>query len=422
MNHNHIIYDNKVIANEIEDQFNSHLDLMQFCTVDDSLVGVAGDIKEIRRYRATDGTEQLEMGEGNSENIEIRYAEEQYRILLLQNRFPYYDEEQMRDPMTVPVGVNHMATDMFNSSQKRMMNEFSKATLNLKASAFNFAAFVDAVALLDLPEDDGEREGIEIFAFVNAKQVAELRKALADDLKYVEAFARKGYIGTVAGVNLYTKKDAPEKYIVIATRKAVTYFVKKGTEVEQERDGNVRLNKIYSRKYFLPALTDETQVVRLIKGADKSGAGIATTSLWNGVVGSAYKGAQNFTGDGSETDFVLTDKPAKANITSVKVDGVAKTIDTDFTYDESTGTITFGTAPANTKVVAVEYKYALALTGSATVKCGIERGNLPAGISLSNAGVFSGTPTAAGEYVFSVIAENDYGVASKEFKLVVAAE
>ena len=38
----HKIYDNFYLSNEIEDQFNSHLDLQQFCTVDNSLVGTAG--------------------------------------------------------------------------------------------------------------------------------------------------------------------------------------------------------------------------------------------------------------------------------------------------------------------------------------------------------------------------------------------
>ena len=355
LNHNHVIYDNFVLENEIEDQFNSHLDLLRFVTVDRSLVGVAGDIKKIRRYRATDATEQLEMGAGNSKNIEVRYADEQYRILLLQNRFPYYDEEQMRDPNTVPVGVNHMATDMFNSSQKRVMNEFCKGTLKVNTTNYDFNAFVDAVALLDLPEDEAEKNKIEIFGFVNAAQTAELRKQLKDDLKYVEAFVRHGYIGTVGGVNLYTKKDAPVNYIVIGTRKAVTYFVKKGTEVEQDRDKNVRLNTIYSRKYFLPALTDETQTVRIIKGASNNGAGITTTSLAAGTVGTTYSAT-------------------------------------------------------------------LTTTGTGTVKCAIERGELPAGIVMSEAGAFSGTPTAAGEYVFTVIADNGYGVASKEFTITVAAE
>ena len=41
----HKIYDNFVLANEIEDQYNSHLDLVRFCTVDNSLTGVPGMTK-----------------------------------------------------------------------------------------------------------------------------------------------------------------------------------------------------------------------------------------------------------------------------------------------------------------------------------------------------------------------------------------
>ena len=34
-------YDNFFLSNEIEDQYQSHLDLQQFCTVDNNLTGVA---------------------------------------------------------------------------------------------------------------------------------------------------------------------------------------------------------------------------------------------------------------------------------------------------------------------------------------------------------------------------------------------
>lgn len=272
LNHNHVIFDNEVLANEIEDQFNSHLDLMRFCTVDRSLEGTAGMRKTIHRYHATDGTQILKMGEGNDKNIEVSFTDEEYRILLAQNRFPYYDEEQMTDPMTVPVGVRHMSTDMFNNTNALVFAEFAKAEIKVYADAYDFNAFVDAAAAIDLPEiKEGTGElPIEVFAFVNRKQAAIIRKNLKDDLKYIEAFVRKGYIGSVAGINLYEKKDAPDDYIVVATRLAVTYFVKKGTEVEQERDSNTRLNEIFSRKYYVPALTDATQVCHIVLGEDPS--------------------------------------------------------------------------------------------------------------------------------------------------------
>jgi hypothetical protein len=268
LNHTHVIYDNFVLANEIEDQYNSKLDLVRFCTVDNSLVGVAGDTKKINVYRATNGTQKLAMGQGNTKNIEVSYTPEQYTIQLAQNRFPYYDEEVMVDPMVVPVGLRHMATDMFNTVQADIFAEFNKATLRVYTGAANkpigFDSFVDAVALLNLENI----EDVEIFAFVNPAEMANLRKTLKDDLKYVEAFVRSGYVGTVAGVNIYTKKDAETGTIVLGTKEAVTLFNKKGVEVEQERDANTRLNEIYSRKYYLAALTDATKAVKIIRGEE----------------------------------------------------------------------------------------------------------------------------------------------------------
>ena len=268
LNHTHEIYDNFVLANEIEDQYNSKLDLVRFCTVDNSLVGVAGDTKKIHVYRATNGTEKLEMGEGNTKNIEVSYVPEEYKIQLAQNRFPCYDEEVMKDPMVVPVGLGHMVTDMFNTTQADIFAEFNKATLRVYTGAANkpidFDSFVDAVALLNLENI----EGVEIFAFVNPAEMANLRKALKDDLKYVEAFVRSGYVGTVAGVNIYTKKDAETGTIILGTKEAVTLFNKRGVEVEQKRDPNTRLNEIYSRKYYLAALTDATKAVKIVRGEE----------------------------------------------------------------------------------------------------------------------------------------------------------
>lgn len=268
LNHRHQIYDNFVLANEIEDQYNSKLDLVRFCTVDNSLVGVAGDTKIVHVYRATNGTEKLEMGEGNTENILVSYEPEDYKIQLAQNRFPYYDEEVMKDPMVVPVGLRHMATDMFNTVQADVFEEFNKASLRVYTGAANqpitFDSFVDAVALLNLENI----EDVEIFAFVNPAEMANLRKALKDSLQYVEAFVRSGYVGTVAGVNIYTKKDAKTGTIILATKEAVTLFNKRGVEVEQKRDPNIRLNEIYSRKYYLAALTDATKAVKIIRGEE----------------------------------------------------------------------------------------------------------------------------------------------------------
>ena len=255
----HTIYENFFLSNTVEDQFNSHLDLQRFCVVDDSLVGTAGMKRIIHTYRATDGTEKLTVGQGNTKSIEVSYTPVEYEIALAQNNFKWFDEHAMTDPMLVPVGMKHIGTDMWNTVQADIYAEFAKTGLVVNATAFNFDAFVDASAALNLENI----EDVEIFAFVAPADKAKVRKALKDELKYVEAYARQGYIGSVAGINLYDKADATEGEIVVGIRGAVTIFNKKGVETEQEREPNTRQNTAYSRKYYVVALTDESKAVKI---------------------------------------------------------------------------------------------------------------------------------------------------------------
>ena len=253
------VYENFFLSNTVEDQFNSHLDLQRFCVIDNNLVGTAGMKRIIHTYRATNGTEKLTIGKGNTKSIEVSYTPVEYEIALAQNNFKWYDEHAMTDPMLVPVGMKHIGTDMYNTVQADIYTEFAKTGIEIPASAFNFDAFVDASAALNLENI----EGVEIFAFVCPKDKAKIRKVLKDDLQYVESYARQGYIGSVAGINLYDKADATEGEIVVGVRGAVTIFNKKGVETEQEREPNTRQNTAYSRKYYVVALTDESKAVKI---------------------------------------------------------------------------------------------------------------------------------------------------------------
>lgn len=263
-----VVYENFFLSNEVEDQFNSHLDLAQFCTIDRNLEGSAGMKRIINVYSATDGTEKLAKGVGNSKSISVSHTSKEYEILLAQNKFEYFDEEAMTDPNIVPVGMKHAGTDLFNTANADIYGEYKKATLSTTPTAFNFAAFVEARAKLGLENI----EGVNIFGFVSPEDVAEVTISLNDELKYVEAFAKGAYLGTVAGIHLYTKADADVGTVIIGTKEAVTLFVKKGTEVEQvtkdkrsEDAANKRMNTIFSRKYYLAALTNATKAVKMVK-------------------------------------------------------------------------------------------------------------------------------------------------------------
>lgn len=264
------LYPNHVLAFEIENQLFSNLNLNRFVTVDNSLVGVAGDKVKVVTYTATEGAEKLAMGAGNTKIIESNHTEKEYQILLAQNRTRWYDEEKMIDPRMVQVLVRRVGTDLYNFIQKDIFAEFGKATTTINTGAANkwtFEAFVDAMAALSTEEQKPEE--LNTFAFVTPKIVAQLRKDLKDTLQYNESFVRSGFVGVVGGVPLYITKHAltaegeEPTDVIVATKKAVTLFVKTGVQVERDRVANTRENWLYSRKYYVPALTDQTQVVKL---------------------------------------------------------------------------------------------------------------------------------------------------------------
>lgn len=250
-------YDNEFMSNEIEDLYKSYLDLQDFCTIDNTLTTSEGMKRVVNVYTATDGTEILEKGQGNSKDIEVDFIQKEYRILLAQNRFTWYDEEHMTDEMVYATGSKHSATDLFNTTNKYIYDEFLKTTNILNVTAFDFSAFVDGASMLNCEN----LEGLGLFSFVSPEDVGTIRKALKDDLKYVSEFVKTGYVGTVGGVQIYTKKDALKGTITLANNEAVTIFNKEGTDVKFDRDEDTRRNRMFSRKYFVPALTDETKAV-----------------------------------------------------------------------------------------------------------------------------------------------------------------
>lgn len=281
-------YQNYVLENKFEDQYATYLDLMQFCTVDNSLTGEPGTKKKIRTYVATDGTETVTKGEGNTKSITASYTETEYTIETLQNRFDWYDEDEMEDPLVVDKGLEHQAVDMFNTANKKAIAEFAKATQKVETAKFDFNSFVDAVASIkDLKiSESTEITGLGVFALVHKDDVAEIRKNLGELLKYVEAYARSGYIGTVAGVNIYTSALATKGQFAVATKEAVTYFNKKGAEAEVSTKGsrsaenaNKRENTAFLRKYGIFALTNQNYIVKVVKSTPSelpAGDGIPT--------------------------------------------------------------------------------------------------------------------------------------------------
>ena len=80
-------------------------------------------------------------------------------------------------------------------------------------------------------------------------------------------------------------------------------------------------------------------------------------------------------------------------------------------------TITTTTLPNGT--VDAEYNQTLIADGTAPITWKVTGGDLPDGLSLSEDGVLSGTPTTADTYNFTVTAENSAGSDDKKFTLTI---
>lgn len=258
----HTIYENFVLANKLADMLITKIDLNNYLTIDTSLTEAPGMKKVIHTYRATSGVEELGMGEGNSKDIEVSFDSADYEVKTFQGRFVYHDEEFMTDPMVVDTGLAGISSDLINQFTSLAIGEYGKATLEAPATEWSFEAVVDAIAKMDLEDEAG------LFLLISPADQAAFRKALKDDLKYSEGFVRTGYIGTVCGVPVIVSKAVTAGEGYLATKEAVTVFIKKDTEIEQDRDADKRKNFVFGRKVAVVALTDASKVVKIKIGAE----------------------------------------------------------------------------------------------------------------------------------------------------------
>ena len=253
----HTIYNNVVLSNKINDILTTQVDLNSYMTIDTSLTENAGMKKVINTYTASGNVEELGMGEGNSTEITVSFTPKEYEVKTYQGKFAFYDEQEMTDPMVVDVGLEGSAKTMVNTFTSKAIAEFDKATLATTPAAWSFDAVVDAIAKLNIEDETG------LFLMISPADQAEFRKALKEDLKYSEGFVRTGYIGSVCGVPVIVSKAVAKGKGYLATKEAVSVFIKKDTETEYERDADTRNNSYWIRKVAVVALTDATKVVKI---------------------------------------------------------------------------------------------------------------------------------------------------------------
>lgn len=256
----HKVFENVILSNKINDILTTAVNLNNYMTIDTSMTESAGMKKVVNTYTSTGAVEELGIGEGNSTEIEVNFVPAEYTVKTYQGKFAFYDEQEMADPMVVDTGLNHSADHMVNAWTELAIAEFEKAQEHAVA-AWSFDAVVDAIAKMNLEDESG------LFLLISPADKAAFRKALKDDLSYSEGFVRTGYIGSVAGVPVVVTKAVEAGKGYLATKEAVTVFIKKDSETEYERDADTRKNSYWVRKVGVVALTDATKVVKIAVNA-----------------------------------------------------------------------------------------------------------------------------------------------------------
>ena len=255
-------YENFVLESKLNNLLETKLNTRSLMTIDNDLTTAPGMKKVINRYTFTGTVEKLAKGEGNTTGGVVTFTPVEYEVEVNQQKFEYYDEDFMTDPKIIDVGVEGSAITMVNDLNSKYFAELGKATLTHEYSGtFCYDNIVDSIELMNLEDESG------LFVIIGTDLKAAIRKD--PDFKGARQgeILFNGQIGSVAGVPVIVSKKTPKGTAYLATKEAVTLFTKKESEVEQERDADVRLNTIFMRKVNLVALTDSTKVVKITKAS-----------------------------------------------------------------------------------------------------------------------------------------------------------
>lgn len=271
------LFANKIIESKATDLLSTKLNHRSLMTIDAELQGSEGMTKTINTYTYTGEAEILGVGVGSTagKRGSVSYVGKDYTVQCVQEAFDYFDEDFMKDSNVVDMGVNG-ATDVMTNfltskfyealATKQGAQELVGKTEFAKGGAISYDTVVDAIA--DMKVEDESK----LVLVLPTDWKADIRKDSDYKAAQLGEVIYNGQVGTIAGIPVVCTKilnassgNAAKAYLL--TPEAVTLFIKKNVEVEQDRDKDKRLNSIYLREYYICALTDATKARKIVEAA-----------------------------------------------------------------------------------------------------------------------------------------------------------
>lgn len=266
------VYANKVIEAKAKDLLTTQVNARSMMTIDNSLTATAGMTKTINTYTYSGVAEELAVGVGNTSSTRgsIAYVGKDYVVKMVQQAADYYDEDFMKDNLIVDfmlkgatqVMTNKMTSDFYAAlaTKGSGSTELVKGVTFAKGKALSYDVIVDAISELNVEDESG------IFIVIPNAWKASLRKDADYKSAQMGEVIYNGQVGIIAGIPVIATKALTDKAYVM-TKEAVTLFMKKDVEVEQERDADTRKNSIYLRDCYICALTDATKACKISEAA-----------------------------------------------------------------------------------------------------------------------------------------------------------
>ena len=227
-------------------------------------------VKTINTYTYTGKAEEVAAGAGNTSRGSIAYVGKDYTVKMVQQAFDYLDEDFMKDNVIVDMGIqgatsvmsNKMTSDFYTAlaTTSSGSTELVQEVTFPKDKEISYDAIVDAISALNVEDESG------VFVIIPNAWKAALRKDADYKAARMGEVVYNGQVGTIAGIPVVATKALIGKAYVL-TKEAVTLFLKKDVEVEQDRDADKRKNSIYLRDCYVCALTDATKACKIVEAA-----------------------------------------------------------------------------------------------------------------------------------------------------------
>ena len=259
----HTLYSNFVLADEYKSILSTKLQVRSFMTIDNNLVENPGMIKKVNKYTYAGEVEKLGRTAKNTDSKrgKVTVTTTPYTVAVNQQVFDYTDEDVMTDPNVISVGLKGMAEVTANDFTKAFFEQATGTSVTLSQSypkaGLDYDSIVDAIAKMNLEDESG------LFLIIDPATKAEIRKDPDFNGARLGELLFNGQIGTIAGIPVVVSKKATAP--ILATKEAITLFVKKENEIEQDRDVEARINTVVARTVYVCAVTDATKIVKLTK-------------------------------------------------------------------------------------------------------------------------------------------------------------